>query len=159
METGRDRENRAALAGGDHGKKKISVGTWAYIWGGYADKPIPFPTVVKRLKELKFDGIELGAFPPHLEPNTKEKRAELKKMLDSAERCKKIVDNLMTFSRQRTPSKSLESINDIIDRTNSNRIENILQPCWRRTNFDISKNTCRITRAFFFIKDFYLCKF
>jgi PAS domain S-box-containing protein len=43
-------------------------------------------------------------------------RAELKKILDSAERCKKIVDNLLTFSRQRTPSKSLESINDIIDR-------------------------------------------
>jgi sugar phosphate isomerase/epimerase len=66
------------------GKKKISVGTWAYIWGGYADKPIAFPTVVKRLKELKFDGIELGAFPPHLEPNTREKRLELKKMLDEA---------------------------------------------------------------------------
>jgi signal transduction histidine kinase len=45
-----------------------------------------------------------------------ETRADLKKILDSAERCKKIVDNLMTFSRQRTPSKSLESINDIIDR-------------------------------------------
>lgn len=41
---------------------------------------------------------------------------ELKKILDSAERCKRIVDNLLTFSRQRTPSKSLESINDIIDR-------------------------------------------
>ncbi|HYA86328.1 MAG TPA: ATP-binding protein [Nitrospirota bacterium] len=43
-------------------------------------------------------------------------KAELKKILGSAERCKKIVDNLLTFSRQRTPSKSLESINDIIDR-------------------------------------------
>jgi PAS domain S-box-containing protein len=43
-------------------------------------------------------------------------KTELKKILDSAERCKKIVDNLLTFSRQRTPSKSLESINDIIDR-------------------------------------------
>ncbi len=43
-------------------------------------------------------------------------KAELKKILDSAERCKKIVDNLLTFSRQRTPSKSLETINDIIDR-------------------------------------------
>ena len=43
-------------------------------------------------------------------------KAELKKILDSAERCKKIVDNLLTFSRQRTPSKSLESINDLIDR-------------------------------------------
>jgi nitrogen-specific signal transduction histidine kinase/FixJ family two-component response regulator len=49
-------------------------------------------------------------------------RAELKKILDSAERCKKIVDNLMTFSRQRTPSKSLESINDIIDRSIGLRI-------------------------------------
>lgn len=45
-----------------------------------------------------------------------ETRAELKKILDSAERCKKIVDNLMTFSRQRTPSRSLESINGVIDR-------------------------------------------
>jgi len=66
------------------GKKKISVGTWAYIWGGYADKPVPFPAVVQRLKELKFDGIEFGAFAPHLEPNTKEKRKELKKLLDDA---------------------------------------------------------------------------
>ncbi len=41
---------------------------------------------------------------------------ELKKIQDSADRCKKIVDNLLTFSRQRTPSKSLESINDVIDR-------------------------------------------
>ncbi len=55
-------------------------------------------------------------------------RAELKKILDSAERCKKIVDNLLTFSRQRTPSKSLESINDIIDRA----IE--LRSYWLRSN-------------------------
>jgi PAS domain S-box-containing protein len=51
-----------------------------------------------------------------------ETRADLKKILDSAERCKKIVDNLMTFSRQRTPSKSLESINDIIERAIGLRI-------------------------------------
>ncbi|MGC8780308.1 MAG: sugar phosphate isomerase/epimerase family protein [Anaerolineae bacterium] len=66
-------------------KKKISVGTWAYIWGGYADKPIPLPTVVKRLAELKFDGIEFGAFDPHYGPadyTNREKRLEIKKMLD-----------------------------------------------------------------------------
>ena len=57
-----------------------------------------------------------------------ETRAELKKILDSAERCKKIVDNLMTFSRQRTPSKSLETINDIIDRAIGLRIY------WLKTN-------------------------
>jgi len=55
-------------------------------------------------------------------------RQELKKILDSAERCKKIVDNLMTFSRQRTPAKSLESINDIIDRAID------LRSYWLRSN-------------------------
>jgi len=43
-------------------------------------------------------------------------KPDLKKILDSAERCKRIVDNLLTFSRQKTPSKSLESVNSIIDR-------------------------------------------
>ncbi len=55
-------------------------------------------------------------------------KAELKKILASAERCKKIVDNLMTFSRQRTPSKSLESINDVIDRAID------LRSYWLKTN-------------------------
>lgn len=41
---------------------------------------------------------------------------ELKKILQSAERCKRIVENLLTFSRQREPVKSLESINSIIER-------------------------------------------
>jgi sugar phosphate isomerase/epimerase len=66
------------------GRKKIAVGTWAYIWGGYSDHPIPLPIVIKKLKELGFDGVELGIFPPHFEPNTKEKRAEIKRMLDDA---------------------------------------------------------------------------
>jgi PAS domain S-box-containing protein len=57
-----------------------------------------------------------------------ETREELKKILDSAERCKKIVDNLMTFSRQRKPSKSLETMNDIIDRAVGLRIY------WLKTN-------------------------
>ena len=37
---------------------------------------------MKKLSELGFDGLEMAAFPPHLEPNTKEKRLEVKKMLD-----------------------------------------------------------------------------
>jgi sugar phosphate isomerase/epimerase len=67
------------------GKKKISVGTWAYIWGGYEDDPIPFPKVVKDLANMGFDGIEFGAFPPHYGPedyDNREKRMEIKKMLD-----------------------------------------------------------------------------
>jgi sugar phosphate isomerase/epimerase len=62
--------------------KKTSIGGWAYIWGGYEESPIPFKDVVERLSALGFDGIEMAAFPPHLEPNTKEKRKEIKKMLD-----------------------------------------------------------------------------
>lgn len=62
--------------------KKSSIGGWAYIWGGYKEDPIPLETVVKKLSDLGFDGIEMAAFPPHLEPNTKARRKEIKKMLD-----------------------------------------------------------------------------
>lgn len=41
---------------------------------------------------------------------------KLGKIFVSAERCKKVVEDLLTFSRQKSTSKSLESINDIIDR-------------------------------------------
>ncbi|MBC7333505.1 MAG: sugar phosphate isomerase/epimerase [Actinobacteria bacterium] len=61
---------------------KTSIGAWAYIWGGYKEDPIPLKTVVEKLSGLGFDGVELAAFPPHMEPNTKEKRKEIKKMLD-----------------------------------------------------------------------------
>lgn len=63
-------------------KKKTSIGAWAYIWGGYEEEPIPLTTVVKKLSSLGFDGIEFAAFAPHLEPNTKEKRQEIKKLFD-----------------------------------------------------------------------------
>ncbi len=61
--------------------KKSSIGGWAYIWGGYSEAPIPLEDVVKKLSDLGFDGIEMAAFPPHLEPNTKEKRMEIKNLL------------------------------------------------------------------------------
>jgi sugar phosphate isomerase/epimerase len=48
---------------------RISIGTWAYSVGPYADKPIPFGEVVKGLKEMKFDGLELGAFGAHPTPD------------------------------------------------------------------------------------------
>ena len=57
--------------------KRISIGTWAYTIGPYADHPVPFDEVVRKLKALKFDGLELGAFNPHPHPEicpTKEDR-------------------------------------------------------------------------------------
>lgn len=50
-------------------KKKISIGSWAYSIGPYQENPIPFETVVKTLAELGFDGVELGGFPPHPNPD------------------------------------------------------------------------------------------
>jgi len=48
--------------------KRLSIGSWAYTIGPWADHPVPFDTVCDRLKELGFDGVELGAFPPHPNP-------------------------------------------------------------------------------------------
>lgn len=48
--------------------KQISIGSWAYTIGPYASHPVPFEIVCDKLKALGFDGVELGAFPPHPNP-------------------------------------------------------------------------------------------
>jgi sugar phosphate isomerase/epimerase len=48
--------------------KRSSIGSWAFTIGPYAKNPIDFDTVCRSLKELGFDGVELGAFPPHPNP-------------------------------------------------------------------------------------------
>ena len=66
--------------------KRISIGTWAYAIGPYEDSPIPFPEVVAKLSELGFDGIELGGFGVHPNPDaltTKEQRAEVRDLWES----------------------------------------------------------------------------
>ena len=67
--------------------KKVSVGTWAYIFGPYASHPVSFDTCLEKIKALGFDGLELGAWPPHPTPqeyDTPEKRAALKKKIADA---------------------------------------------------------------------------
>jgi len=49
--------------------KRIAMGSWAYAIGPYEKDPIDFDTVAGKVKELGFDGLELGAFPPHPNPN------------------------------------------------------------------------------------------
>ena len=66
--------------------KRISIGTWAYCVGPYMQNPIPFPDVVQGLKKLKFDGLELGAFFSHPNPEnhpTLESRKALKDLVES----------------------------------------------------------------------------
>ena len=65
--------------------KQISIGSWAYSIGPYADNPVPFDEVIKRLKEMNFDGVELGGFPPHPNPDDlpdRESREQLKQKLN-----------------------------------------------------------------------------
>ncbi len=60
--------------------KRISIGTWAYSIGPYANNPVPFDEVVDKLAALGFDGLELGGFPPHPNPDdlpAREQRREL----------------------------------------------------------------------------------
>jgi sugar phosphate isomerase/epimerase len=64
--------------------KKISIGSWAFTIGPYAKNPIPWQEVTHKLAELGFDGVELGGFPPHPNPDDmpdKEQREACKEQL------------------------------------------------------------------------------
>lgn len=66
--------------------KRISIGTWAYAIGPYGDRPVPFTEVVEKLSELGFDGLELGGFGVHPNPDaldTPDKRAEVRALWES----------------------------------------------------------------------------
>ena len=66
------------------GKIRLSIGSWAYCFGPYKDHPVPFDTVIEKLAALRFDGVELGGFPPHPNPAecaSKPQRDELRRKL------------------------------------------------------------------------------
>ena len=61
--------------------KKISIGTWAYSIGPYANNPVPWDEILAKLQALGFDGLELGGFGIHPNPDiltTKEDRQRCK---------------------------------------------------------------------------------
>jgi sugar phosphate isomerase/epimerase len=63
---------------------RVSIGTWAYSVGPYAENPVPFGEVVTGLKAMGFDGLELGAFGAHPTPDnhpTKESRRTLRDLV------------------------------------------------------------------------------
>ncbi len=51
------------------GMKRISIGSWAYSIGPYENNPIPWPEVIDGLAQLGFDGVELGGFGIHPNPD------------------------------------------------------------------------------------------
>ncbi len=65
-------------------RKKLAIGSWAYMFGPYEQNPVPLDEVLRKLNELGFDGIELAGFTPHASPEdypTKADRGVLKQKL------------------------------------------------------------------------------
>ena len=63
-------------------KPRISIGSWAYAIGPYADHPVPLEEVAKRLANLTSDGVELGGFKPHAHPDLYPTKNDRKKLMD-----------------------------------------------------------------------------
>jgi sugar phosphate isomerase/epimerase len=64
---------------------KISVGSSAFAIGAYEADPIPFETVLKRLSEIGYDGVEIFGAKPYGHPDlypSKSERKDLKGKLD-----------------------------------------------------------------------------
>ena len=64
--------------------KDISIGSWAYTIGPYSSHPVPWEEVITKLKALGFQGVELGGFPPHPNPDdlpTREQRDAVRERL------------------------------------------------------------------------------
>lgn len=59
---------------------KISMGTWAFSFGPYAESPVPLPTVAEQLARAGYDGIEFGGFPPHVTLEAYSSAAERKSL-------------------------------------------------------------------------------
>jgi sugar phosphate isomerase/epimerase len=65
--------------------KKVSVGSWAYIFAG---NEILLPELCEKLHGLRFDGVSMGGFKPHANPalyDTPGKKQELKDLLKKNE--------------------------------------------------------------------------
>ncbi len=60
--------------------KKLSIGSWAYAFGPYESNPIPFDKVVRQLGAYGFDGVEIGAFRPHIHPEDYPMKADRDKI-------------------------------------------------------------------------------
>lgn len=64
----------------------ISIGSWAFAFGPFANDPWPFSKILKYASESGYDGVEINGFLPHPVPeqyDTSVKRKELLKEIES----------------------------------------------------------------------------
>jgi sugar phosphate isomerase/epimerase len=65
---------------------KISIGSWAFAFGPFANNPWPFSQILKYASEAGYEGVEINGFLPHPTPelyDTAAKRKELLKEIES----------------------------------------------------------------------------
>lgn len=60
--------------------KKISIGSWAYVFN--QKEEIDFHTILHGLQDLKLDGVELGSFGKHPTPKSHPTKADRKRLKD-----------------------------------------------------------------------------
>jgi sugar phosphate isomerase/epimerase len=63
---------------------RVSLGSWAFSFGPYADHPVPFEQAVQRLAQAGYDGVEISGFSPHISLDrypTSESRREVAGLL------------------------------------------------------------------------------
>src|SRR6266496_3839591 len=74
----------AAIPAGCTAMKKFSIGSWAFLFN--QERPTTdFHDLIHHVSNLGYDGVELGGFAPHPNPDshdTKEKRQKLKRIVE-----------------------------------------------------------------------------
>lgn len=45
---------------------KISLGSWSFTFGPYADHPVPLEQIVRKVAAVGYDGLELCGYPPQV---------------------------------------------------------------------------------------------
>ena len=61
---------------------KISIGSWAYLFGEYADNPIEMEEAAQKLNKLEFDAMQMGGFKPHGHYDLYPTKEDRKKLVD-----------------------------------------------------------------------------
>lgn len=61
---------------------KISIGSWAFAFGPFAESPWPFTRILQYAKDAGYDGVEMNGFAPHPTPDLYPTAASRKALLE-----------------------------------------------------------------------------
>lgn len=64
--------------------KRVSIGSWSFSLGPFADKPVPWTELLQRLKQLGYEGIEVAGFSIHPRPENQPTKADRERIKQEA---------------------------------------------------------------------------